>query len=159
MSLRRNIIAFIMLLTYTVSFAHDIIPHNHSESPVLNGVEYSEHTTQSHYHVSGQNSENNHSVQHSDHLDNGLFDYVVCLLESVHHGVTNDHDVTISQSDSFQIVQTNCISLTSINSFTTNVFNYSLKESIANSYFNQQSIPAEIYLDCSVLRGPPVFSC
>lgn len=163
MSLRRNIISLLMLLTYTLSFAHDIIPHCHSEKSILNGVGFSEQQDHehSHEHIAVNNNENKDLVQHSGHADIGLFDYVVCLLESVDHGVTNNHEVVLSGNDDLQLAHNENVKsplfYSNRNSFIE--FEPLLKQTISNYYFNQQFIPPIIHLDCRILRGPPVFSC
>lgn len=85
---KRVFISLILILTYTVGFAHNFIPHCtdahtdeiHSES---------EHHHAHHTHDGHDSNEEDHShVEHGDHFDDGLLDYLICLFEGAQH---HDH--------------------------------------------------------------------
>jgi hypothetical protein len=95
---KRVFISLILILTYTVGFAHNFIPHctgihadvSHS------GLEH-HHTHHTHHTHDGHDStEENHShVEHGDHFDQGLLDYLICLFEGAqHHGHSCDTQCT-----------------------------------------------------------------
>lgn len=88
MQFKKAIISLILILSYTVGFAHNFIPHcsdvhtDESHSKV-------EHNHAHYTHEGHDALEEDHShVEHGDHFDQGLIDYLVCLFEGVQH---HDH--------------------------------------------------------------------
>ena len=162
MSIRRSIISFIMLLTYTVSFAHDIIPHCHPDSSLISGVEF-EHQEHEHghQHVSVDHSDESLLVQHIDHTDNGLIDFVICLFESVEHGSSSDQELIFSTNDQFQSSQELGLKSLSTEGLRLHAFELfdSKNQYVVSTYFKKQFVPLPVLSDCSILRGPPSFSC
>ena len=85
---KKTIISLVLILSYTVGFAHNFIPHC---SDVHTGENHSkvEHNHEHHSHDGHDSLIKDHShVEHGDHFDEGLIDYLVCLLEGVQH---HDH--------------------------------------------------------------------
>ena len=85
---KKTIISLVLILSYTVGFAHNFIPHC---SDVHTGENHSkvEHNHEHHNHDGHDSLIKDHShVEHGDHFDEGLIDYLVCLLEGVQH---HDH--------------------------------------------------------------------
>ena len=75
-------ISWIVIFAYACSFAHDVIPHFHE-----NDKAYS----MSHqHHMARCDSGVKHShISHGAHLDNGLFDYLVCIFGETDHPVSD----------------------------------------------------------------------
>lgn len=83
----KSIISLILICSYSLGFAHNLIPHCNS----VHGYEehdevITHHSHSHHFHDddSSQNRDHNHLV-HEDHFDNNYFDYLACLLEEFHH--------------------------------------------------------------------------
>ncbi len=145
------------MLTYAVSFVHDIVPHAHDHNPVLKDIELS---------LLNDNHEASHrkndkSAMHVDYQKFGVLDYVICLFESVNHGVTGHHEFKSSSQDQFQLrnVDIKVCALPTI-SFQSVYGEISIDQEVTNSFINKTDYsPLSVNLDCTVLRGPPVFSC
>jgi hypothetical protein len=76
----KHIGAYFLLLVYSVSFAHQIIPHHHHE----NNDEHEHHLVEIHDHCVAEEVTHNH-VAHEDHFDEGLIDYLACVLGNHEH--------------------------------------------------------------------------
>lgn len=82
---KRVFISLILILTYTVGFAHNLIPHHSDVHEFGNHTEVA-HNHAHHVHDDINSLEEDHShVEHGDHFDEGLLDYLICLFEGVHH--------------------------------------------------------------------------
>ena len=91
MQIKKVIIATLFLLTYTIGFAHNLIPHCSAacgELPVAAHQETGHHHHAHHEHDHGEDSGHDH-IEHNGHLDGGLLDYVVCLLSEMEHPATD----------------------------------------------------------------------
>ncbi|MFK8038748.1 MAG: hypothetical protein AB8B74_10695 [Crocinitomicaceae bacterium] len=74
--------AVFLLMVYTISFGHSIIPqHHHLDA---NG----EHSEAMHC----ESDENDHEhISHDDHFDEGIWDFLGCLIENLHQELPADH--------------------------------------------------------------------
>ncbi|MBD78784.1 MAG: hypothetical protein CL840_07680 [Crocinitomicaceae bacterium] len=83
--LRKVIISLVLLLVYTTGFAHNLIPHCHQHE---NNPDAHVH---GHMHVDSHSHEHadHHHVDHGDHIDEGIYDYLYCVLSEMKH---HDHD-------------------------------------------------------------------
>ena len=78
MNIKRIIISFILLLTYSLGFAHNIIPHQHdSETHTHN---HSHDNAHDHSHSNSLAHNDHQHVSHGDHFDESLYDLLVCFL-------------------------------------------------------------------------------
>jgi hypothetical protein len=85
---KRVFISLILILTYTVGFAHNFIPHCTDVHTDESHSEVEHHHTH-HTHEGHDSTEEDHShVEHGDHFDQGLLDYLICLFEGAQH---HDH--------------------------------------------------------------------
>ena len=88
---KRVIIALILILTYSVGFAHGLIPHcsdDHSTEFHAGTHDHAHHS-----HTSEDHDVEDHAhVEHGDHYDEDFFDYLECLLEGVQH---HDHSCDV----------------------------------------------------------------
>ena len=82
MRLRKTLISFLLIFSYSIGFAHNAIPHCDEEHG--NNVHHSHE--QNHQHASSEelNSEHSHFA-HNDHFDHGFIDLLICALESSSH--------------------------------------------------------------------------
>lgn len=70
------------LLVYSVSFGHAIIPsHHHSNSD----------GTHPPVHCETEKDEDHSHIVHDNHLDEGIFDFLGCLIENLHDNLPEDH--------------------------------------------------------------------
>lgn len=91
MQIKKVIIASLLLLTYTVGFVHNLIPHcsaGCAELPLATHEESGHHHHAHHEHDHGDQTDHDH-IAHNGHLDGGFFDYVVCLLSEMEHPATD----------------------------------------------------------------------
>lgn len=94
---RKLIISTFLLLTYSLAFAHDLIPHCHTDiSHSINDEQEINH--HHHKHHNHNNEPEKHTkelmhqhIAHDNHLDEGLFDFVLCLLSEVEHPIAINH--------------------------------------------------------------------
>lgn len=85
MKLRKSIISFLLIFAYSLGFAQEFIPHIHVEDGGHNHLEVSakeHHHLENHTHT---NSHNGNDVAHQDHLDESIYDYLICLMSGVEH--------------------------------------------------------------------------
>lgn len=93
MQIGKILISFFLLLTYSLGFAHEIIPHCHIESEIAFGNdngEDSHHHHEHHSHETDDHLDHEH-INHQDHLDDGFYDFVVCLLSESEHSQSSTH--------------------------------------------------------------------
>ncbi len=83
----KHIAAYFLLLVYSVSFGHQIIPHHHHE----NSENHSHHLEGAHDHCVTEEETHNH-VAHEDHFDEGLIDYLGCVLGSHEHNSATEYE-------------------------------------------------------------------
>jgi hypothetical protein len=92
MQFKRTVIALSLLFAYSLGFAHELIPHcHHNEGVAVLGEESAthshEHEHEHHHHDQSQESEEHEHdhVQHQDHFDDGLMDFIICVLTAAEH--------------------------------------------------------------------------
>ena len=72
-----------MLLTYSVGFAHNVIPHSHIDETHEHSGSHEAH---SHHHHPNENVHQDHDhVAHGDHYDEGFYDLFICFLHEAEH--------------------------------------------------------------------------
>ena len=93
-TIKKGIISIILLLTYSLGFAHNFIPHAHN----------TENETHPHSHQNDEHSDHHHNVTkslngdhkhipHGDHYDKGLYDLIICFLHDANpHQDESKHD-------------------------------------------------------------------
>ncbi|WP_157454116.1 hypothetical protein [Crocinitomix catalasitica] len=70
-------------MTYFVSFGHNIIPHHHH----VESEENCQYEMTKISACSADNSEHDH-ISHDNHIDEGLMEYLSCLLSNVDHNTS-----------------------------------------------------------------------
>ena len=151
MQLRKTLISFLLIFSYSIGFAHNAIPHcdEAHESDLHHTHEHN------HQHHSSDEVSSEHShIAHNDHYDHGIIDLLICALESSNH---DDGDC-----------KTECyIPILDYNSIkTVNSSEFSSDLAINNNFF-ELSIETANYTTASILnsskeylllypdRGPP----
>ncbi|UTW61967.1 hypothetical protein KFE98_18440 [bacterium SCSIO 12741] len=76
MKFKKVIVSLFLLLTYSMGFAHYLVPHSHEEA--------GEHTHHHHLDLDNHNEDEFH-VHHDDHVDASLYDWLVCLVTDMEH--------------------------------------------------------------------------
>ena len=88
MQIKRAIISLLLLLTYSLGFAHYLIPHceaSNIEHQVAASQENPHHHHEHHQHTSDDKDIDHEDIVHNGHLDAGLYDYIVCFLSDAEH--------------------------------------------------------------------------
>ena len=149
MEFKKSILSFLLLFSYTIGFAHDFIPHYHLED-----IHFGVGNNELHAHVSPENSSAN-DVQHGNHLDSGIYDYLVCAFNEANHS---------NHADKNDILQTAVNSIANqgehfISGFP---FVYSVESTLPVNKLKVCSKPILDNSNClssrSHRRGPPIFS-
>ncbi len=85
MQLKKTLISFLLICSYSFGFAHNLVPHC-TEIHAEQEQGKIEHHDNHHEHQEGELISDNHShLAHADHYDDGLIDLLVCALENVNH--------------------------------------------------------------------------
>ena len=152
---KKVFISFILLLIYSFGFAHNLIPHN--EDVDENGQVT--HIHEHHVHTEGEAEHDHLHIQHQNHIDEGIFDLIVCFLSEVKHPASDctethllSNELDVSASQNFYSVKLTSMVLTFL----------SQPSELVNSTFtsvNDDEVYDFIPLERSPHRGPPTFSC
>ena len=158
MNIKRIIISIILLLTYSLGFAHNFIPHQHdSETETHNHVHDDKHEHHHHNKTNGLEVDHEH-IPHGNHFDEGLYDLLVCFLHETdfHSDDCDNHYLTPTKANSrfsdrslqlFAIVNT--------------LFSTTLESEESSTDFIELDITSKYRspsIENSPLRGPPVLS-
>ena len=84
MNLKNIILAYFLILSYTLSFAQSLIPHSEGliDGKHIHDLSHEHHHTHSKVH---SHSTGDHIV-HADHLDESFYDYLICIFSDLEHG-------------------------------------------------------------------------
>ena len=83
---KKLIISIVLLLTYSLGFAHNFIPHHHDAGTV--NVEHSHENDDHphHHHNAKEQAHQEHQhISHGDHVDEGFYDFLICFLHDANH--------------------------------------------------------------------------
>ncbi len=82
MSARKVWFSGLLLMIYSIGYAHELLPHCHIDHP----VDHIAHEAGHHHHEHLPHDALAHDhIVHDQHLDHGLFDFVICLLNEWKH--------------------------------------------------------------------------
>jgi hypothetical protein len=145
----KHIGAYFLLLVYSVSFGHQIIPHHHHEA----SDEHNHHLVGTHDHCVAEEETHNH-VAHNDHFDEGFIDYLGCVLGNHEHNSSTECEFFELVSDQKNNTKT---------SNTSKVFDLTLvgfagdlpPVSSGNCFHNQLSFNEDLLAQNRAMRGPP----
>ena len=85
MQMKKTILSLVLLLSYSLGFTHNLLPHcSNPDQFSHNHHELHEHHSEEHSH----DIEHEH-IAHDNHEDEGLYDFLLCLLSEVDH---HSHD-------------------------------------------------------------------
>ena len=152
----------ILLLTYSLGFAHNIIPHSH-DSETEHHEENHEHEGHHHHHhhhhhsTSKQLTANHEHITHGNHFDEGLYDLLICFLHEAHQEdeCENQHYIPANTN---RII----INKLQVNKLVATLFSITLESEMSELISENQIDSETSYLSPSVedtpLRGPPSIS-
>lgn len=161
MQIKRAIISCFLLFTYSLGFAHNLIPHCQelvSEIGIFSNAKDGHHHLEHHTHVEIEDLDED-DILHENHLDDSLYDFIVCLLSEMEHPVNEcqvEHSIpsTLNDDLSKQLSKTKIIAVLCSVWGLTNP-NESLSEYNSEAAVQYSSPP----LCNSPNRGPPSISC
>lgn len=147
MNAKKNILAFLLFFTYSISLLHAMVPHSHD-------FEHKNSEEQIHFEnlADDQNLENN--ILHQDHIDENIFDLIICIFSHTPHSDEIDH----------QIAQNNAPATTNIFQHVAPIVYFWLDNIIQSETIAEQA-ETTIYVNLYQfdyfttidLRGPPAF--
>lgn len=158
MQLKKSIISFLLIFSYSFGFAHNLVPHcteihTEQEQGII------EHHDNHHEHQEGELiSENHLHIAHADHYDDGLIDLLVCALENVNHNDATcnlDYYYSIKEFNAFEKI------IKKINVDADWQFSFSVLDAeVKNSLFSEFLTNRKTKELTSVFsyRGPPLNS-
>lgn len=152
---KKIIISIILLLTYSLGFAHNIIPHQHDSET---GFHNHDHTEEHHNHDHSSDSDPEH-ISHGNHFDEGLYDLIVCFLHETdfHKENCNTEFFIAAKTNRFLTKKNQQQKLVATHFVST------IKIKPATSLFNVANNPISFYRfqleDNLPLRGPPAKKC
>ena len=149
MEFKKSILSFLLLFAYTIGFAHDFIPHYHVED-----IHFGVGNKELHVHVSPEQGSSN-DFQYGDHLDNGIYDFLVCAFSEVNHSNHDDKNEVLQASVNSIVNQGEHFSIDF-------AFVYVIEPTLSVNQLKVCSKPIGDNSSClssrSNRRGPPTFS-
>lgn len=149
MNFKKSFISFLLIFSYTLGFAHDFIPHYHVED-----IHFGIGTNDAKL-ISSANDASWSQIIHRDHIDNGVYDYLVCAFSESNHSKHDDKN-DILQNSINSLLEYGDLKFTEIQ------FVYSVKTSssqldmkVSTKPFTDKSHPL---CKKTSRRGPPLFS-
>ena len=153
MSVKRSLISFLLLLVYTISFGHNLIPHSHSGD--IFSQNHSTVLQSSDCDCTDIGTEGDKNNGHSIHLENNVFDYVFHVLNEL-----ENKDLGIVHET---LVEAQTKPFSFDNSMHNFVFESFIVLAIVElkalvSYFQVSKLFVSEYLVSTPHRGPPIIS-
>jgi hypothetical protein len=161
MKIKRLIISFLLLFTYTLGFAHNFVPHCQDVNYFDISLHQEKGNHHHHEHFDTQNDESEEGYYaHEDHYDLGIYDLVQCLLNEIEHPAED------CKTESYLPSEVNTlIFINNYESIATlsGLFNFCITPSLSLVSPNYTWGIARLYLvpliENSPNRGPPIISC
>jgi hypothetical protein len=156
-NIKRIIISFVLLLTYSLGFAHNIIPHQHDSETQTHKHSHSvEHT---HSHHNATNELDHEHISHGDHFDEGFYDLLVCFLHETDFK-TDDCNIYYMAPTKVNVASNNQTQqllavVSTLSSLVSDSENFPSEIFVDNDSTKEYLSPS---IDDSPLRGPPVLS-
>lgn len=152
----KMIISAALLSVYALVFAHNLIPHCH-QLEFLGGESHEMCVHQNHeHHTAGNASTDHEHVYHNGHMDEGLFDFLICVLSEVEHPSTGTDAMHYLESDNdFRLSAFEWI--INVQPLAA-ILNIELEdEASSGAFIVEQEHASSLLLDtASPLRGPPI---
>ncbi len=100
MKMKSALISILLILTYSVGFAHDFIPHcTELHTEIAGNLDV--HHDGSHNHSDHEVVDTDHShIEHGDHYDDSYLDFFSCVLEVNNHHQDNCDNCEVEYSSS-----------------------------------------------------------
>lgn len=155
------LISLLLLFTYSLGFAHNLIPHNHNSEPKEHIIMHEDgHQHHNHQHKNVKHSHSDHEhVSHGDHYDEDLYDLLVCSLHKTDHQEDDCKDQHFSPSNSHRII----INKLQANMLAVILFSVTTETEQSELISDDQIDSEKTYLSSSLedtpLRGPPSLKC
>ncbi len=154
MNLKNSILAYFLILSYTLSFAHNLIPHSDTliDGQHLHDLIH-EHN---HFHSDFHSHSTDDHILHENHLDENVLDYLICIFSDLEHG---ESECAMEHETPSQEVN---VSFLFVDVFYA-VINFHDIDVILEQKNKEYSISKEIiysspHYSTYKLRGPPILS-
>jgi len=156
-------VAFLLFLSYLIGFSHYLIPHcenAHETDTVHDSQQNGIHLHQHHIEEGLVDKDQEHDhFQHSDHFDEGIYDFLVCFLSEVEHPDTESGlDSFIVESSGHPLSNTYKDQLLSL-AFYAEIKQYMFIPEIESKDSFTPDIYPSPHLLFSPNKGPPYFTC
>ena len=155
---KKIFISMILLLTYSLGFAHNIVPHHHHAETEHHEINHEQAGHHHHHHKSSKDLNTDHKhISHGDHFDESLYDLLVCFL---HEAQQEDE----CKNQHYIPVETNRVVINTfqINNLVTILFSINLETDMYETFSRHQINSETAYLSPLIedtpLRGPPSIS-
>ena len=153
MQFRQSILSMVLLLSYSLGFGHSLLPH--CSNPDL--FSHDHHLLHEHHDQSVEQDAHKTHIEHDNHKDEGLYDFLLCLLSDVDHHFHNelDMDFTFSKLSEYNFdflkVELNAVQ------------NHILLPSFHSSFYKTITVQTEVIYRSPHIghlshRGPPPIS-
>ena len=153
---KKAFISIVLLLTYSLGFAHNFIPHSHSIDEENHAITHEEDGHHHHHNHSTKHLTSDHEhISHGSHYDETLYDLLVCFMHDTHNHENDCEDHYFLAVNSTR----NIITKIQANKLVTALFTI-ISETQQNEFITDYFPNLEIaYLSPpkgeSPLRGPP----
>jgi hypothetical protein len=157
MKIIKSIISVSVLLTYSLGFAHTLVPH--CQELISGEYQTSHHHHKHHQHQPGEEKNPNHEhILHENYFDAGVYDLILCILSETEHPSNEcnvDHYIPVNGNDNLKELTKAKLLAVLFTLFQFPEQSDTLSDYIGEDVAIYQSPP----LDNSPSRGPPYFSC
>lgn len=156
---KKVFISLILLISYSLGFAHNFIPHHH-EAKSKEHIEV--HQKEGHHRHHNQTKIHLHTdhthISHGSHYDEDIYDLLICFLHHTDHQKSNCNDQHYLPSKTNR-VSTNNLKTTKLLAVFINIYidNEQVELTSDNSILSAP-ICLSPPIEDSPLRGPPSFS-
>ena len=157
MKIFKLVISIFLLLTYSLWFAHTLVPH--CQELISGEYQTSHHHHKHHQHQPGEEKNPNHEhVLHENHFDAGVYDLILCILSETEHPANDcniEHYVPAKANDNFkELTKAKLITVLST------LFHFTEQpELLPENSSEDVAIYLSLPLGNSPHRGPPSLSC
>ncbi len=157
MQIKRAIISFVLIFSYSLGFAQSLIPHCS-----VTDAEHSHIAENTHQHKHKEAHDDSHEshthISHDNHFDEGIYDLLICLMSDSHHGASDccTQHVT-SNASNLTIVLSHSELAKVISTFVAVFAIVEEKEPTLLSDYNV-AFYASPEINAQSLRGPPFYS-
>jgi len=93
---KRIIISLLLLLTYSLGFAHNFIPHQHNAETETHNHAHDDKNEHHHHNGINKLGVDHEHISHGNHFDDGFYDLLVCFLHDAEfHSDDSNNDYFI----------------------------------------------------------------